>query len=102
MGQVLPRVDTEHRRGQFRNAILPQAQLCGERVIEPLGRIVQALSQAVQECRHARLDAAHWQSRQTLARLQQLKARGALQAMRLRGKMLGNLVLRFGNQFGRG
>ena len=102
MGQALPWIVPQHRRGQFRNAILAQAQLRGEHNIQALGRVVEPLSQTMQKRGHARLGAAHRQSRQPLPRLQQLKARGALQAMRLRGQMLGNLVLRLGNQLGCG
>jgi hypothetical protein len=41
-------------------------------------------------------------AREALAGLQKLKARGAFQAMRLRGEVLGDLVLRLGDELGGG
>ena len=50
----------------------------------------------------ARLGAADGQPCEALAGLQKLEARGALQAMRLRRQMLGDFVLRLGDELGRG
>ena len=64
--------------------------------------VVQPLGQPVQQRGHAAFGAAHGQAGEALAGLQQLEARGAVQAVRLLGQVLGNLVLRLGDQLGGG
>ena len=56
----------------------------------------------MQQCGHAGFGAADGQAGEPLAGLQKLEARGAGEAMILAGQALGDLMLRFGNQFGGG
>ena len=100
--QVLARIVAQHCGGQVGSAIAAQAQECGEGKVEALDQVIEALIQAVEQGSDARFGAAHGKAREPLARLEQLKTRGALQPMRLRGQMLGDFVLGFGDQFGCG
>ena len=84
--------------GQFGNAVLAQAQLHGERGVQAQHRVVEPLRKAMQKCEYARLGAANLHMGKALARLQELKAGGALQAVRLRSEVLGDFVLRLGDE----
>ncbi len=73
-----------------------------DRGIQALERVIEPLLEPVQQRGHARFGAADGQMRQPLAGLQELEARGAFQAMRLRCEMLGDLVLGLGDELGCG
>jgi len=82
--------------------ILAAAQLVHDRGIHALGRVVEALAQAIEQGSHAGFGAAEGEMRQALAGLQKLETRGAFQAVRLRGQVLSDLVLCLGDELGRG
>ena len=65
-------------------------------------RVIEPLLQSVQQRGQARFHVADGKARQPLAGLQKLEARGAFQAMRLRCETLGDFVLGFGDELGRG
>ena len=100
MSQALAWVVTENCGGQRGDSILAEAELLLDRCVEPLKRVIEPLAETIEHCSHARFDAADGQVCEPLTGLQKLEARGAFQAVRLRGQMFGDLVLRLGDEFG--
>jgi hypothetical protein len=102
LGKPLARIVAQDGGGQIGDIALMLPKLLADDCFHAKRKIVQALSQPMQQRIHAPFGAADGQAGEPLAGLQQLKAGGALQPMRLLGHALGNLVLRLGNQFGGG
>ncbi len=100
MGQFLTRVKMQNSGGQRGDPVLAQAELLLDRGVEVLDSVIEPLAKTIEQGSHARFNTADGQMREALAGLQKLEARGAIQAVRLRGQMLGDLVLGLGDEFG--
>ncbi len=98
VGQLLTRVVVKDRGCELGDTSLLKANTCSKHSIEAEVSIVEALAEAIEHGRDARLGAADGQVSEPLAELQQLKACCTLQAMRLCGEVLGDLMLCLGDE----
>lgn len=102
LGECLAGVVAQYGCAEGCNSILPATKLPGDGVLQAAGELVQALGAAMEQGGDASFGAADGQMREMLARLQQLETDGAVEAMRLVGEILGDVVLGFGDEFGGG
>jgi len=101
LGEGLTRIVAEDGGCEFADAGLAKAKRAVERRVEALGEVVDALGEAMEKHGDAALGAVGRRGAgEALPGLEKLEACGALEAMLIRGEVLGDLVLRLGDELG--
>ena len=102
MGQALARIVPEYRRPVLLHLAAGEAQPCGDGRLQPEGKVVHPLLHAVQQGVHAAFRSTDGKAGEALAGLQELETGCAIQTPVEVLHALGDLMLRLGDQLGRG